>query len=345
MSAPPLLSLEGVSVSYSTLSGAIGAVSNVTLNIAEGVAIGVVGESGCGKTTLAKAIIRLLPPNGRVMSGRILYGGRDLISLPNRELREIRGREIAMVPQSAMNSLNPVQRVGDQLVETMVVRGGFGRKEARSRAMDLFEMVGISRTRLQDYPHQFSGGMRQRATIALAMTLEPRVMIADEPTTALDVLVEARILTLLQKLKEDHKLTLIYITHDLSVVSRTCGQMGVMYAGEFVEIGPTWNVINAPRHPYTMGLIAAVPRGEDRQWKPVSIPGSPPLLLSPPPGCRFAERCPFAEQRCFQEHPALRPVGESHLSACHFAERADEFLSRARLPDVWELSQVAQQEH
>ena len=344
MNAPPLLSLEGVSVSYSTISGEIGAVSNVTLGIPEGVAIGFVGESGCGKTTLAKAIIRLLPPNGRIVAGRIYFDGKDLAALPDRELREIRGRDIAMVPQSAMNSLNPVYRVEAQLVETMVVRGGMGRKDARLRAKDLFQMVGINPARLQDYPHQFSGGMKQRATIALAMALTPRLIIADEPTTALDVLVEARILTLLQRLKEDHGLTLIYITHDLSVVSRTCGLMGVMYAGEFVEVGPTWNVVNEPRHPYTMGLIAAVPRGDDRRWNPVSIPGSPPLLLSPPPGCRFAERCPFAEKKCFDEHPALRPVGRTHLAACHFADRADEFLDRARLTDVWRLSLVAQQE-
>ena len=336
MKKPALLSLEGISVSYTIASGRIQAVSDVTLNIGAGTAFGLVGESGCGKTTLAKAIIQLLPPNGDIVNGSVYFNGQNLTQLPHDKLRQVRGTEIAIVPQSAMNSLNPVYRVGYQLVETMVVRGEMRDKVAKQRAEELFEMVGLDPSRLRDYPHQYSGGMKQRATIALAMALSPKMIIADEPTTALDVLVEARILDLLCQLKDEFGLTLIYITHDLSVVARTCGLMGVMYAGKLAEIGPTNVVINEPHHPYSMGLIAAVPRGEIKSWTPVSIPGAPPDLLDPPQGCRFADRCPFTESICFEEVPSLDLIGESRLVACHFSNRAYEFMPQAMSPAVWE---------
>jgi peptide/nickel transport system ATP-binding protein len=336
MNESTLLGLESVSVSYATSSGRIKALSDVTLSIKAGTAFGLVGESGCGKTTLAKAIIQLLPPNGRIVKGSVNFDGQNLTRLSSNELRQVRGKEIAIVPQSAMNSLNPVYRVGDQLVETMVVRGAMTNAEARQRAIDLFEKVDLDPSRLHDYPHQYSGGMKQRAIIALAMALSPKLIIADEPTTALDVLVEARILDLLSELKDEYRLTLTYITHDLSVVARTCGVMGVMYAGKLVELGPTSSLINEPHHPYSMGLIAAVPRSEDRSWKPVSIPGSPPDLLDPPPGCRFAERCPFAEMKCFEEVPNLDPIDGSRMVACHFADMAYQFMPKAMSPDVWE---------
>jgi oligopeptide/dipeptide ABC transporter ATP-binding protein len=339
-----LLDIKELSVSYKIPRGQVRAVSDLSMRIPAGVSVGIVGESGCGKTTLAKALTRLLPDNGRIEGGQVLFDGRDLTSLSEKQMREIRWRDISIVPQSAMNSLNPVYRVGDQLIETMVVREGAGRRAARARAAELFEMVGIDPVRLQDYPHQFSGGMKQRATIAMAMALSPRLIIADEPTTALDVLVEGRILELLQRLKEEHSLTIIYITHDLSVVARTCDYMGVMYAAKLVEFGPTRQVIQAPRHPYTMGLIAAVPKGNVQHWEPVSIPGSPPDLLQPPPACRFAERCPFATETCTTVYPDLLPYEEAHLAACHYAAEAHTMRSEAELPQLWQRSRAGQVE-
>ena len=338
MSAEVLLEISNLSVSYGTSRGRVAALSDLSMVIPSGSAVGVVGESGCGKTTLAKALLHLLPPNGRLDQGQVFFQGKELTGLSEAEMREVRWREIAMVPQSAMNSLNPVYRVGDQLVETMMVREGTKRKRAWKRAAQLFEMVGIEVSRLRDFPHQFSGGMKQRATIALAMSLSPRLIIADEPTTALDVLVEARILELLRGLKEELGLTLIYITHDLSVVARTCDLLAVMYAGELVEFGPTQRVLREPFHPYTMGLVGAVPRTTALEWEPVSIPGAPPELLVVPEACRFVERCPFAANRCVREPTRLISCAESHQVACHYADRADEMRQEALSPEIWERS-------
>ncbi len=333
-----LLDIQQLSVTYETARGPVQAVSELSLQLPRGVSIGIVGESGCGKTTLAKALIRLLPTNGRISGGAINFDGVDIARLSPAKLRNMRWREIAMVPQSAMNSLNPVYQVGAQLVETMVVREGMAKNAAWKRAGELFEMVGINPSRLHDYPHQFSGGMKQRATIALAMALSPRLIIADEPTTALDVLVEARILDLLRDLKETYGLTIIYITHDLSVVARTCDLMGVMYAGKLVEFGPTQQVIRQPLHPYTMGLIAAVPKGDIRDWEPVAIPGSPPELIHPPEGCRFMHRCPFATATCSVDVPALAEGAPGHWAACHYLHQAEQMREDARIPLTWSRS-------
>lgn len=333
-----LLDVRDLSVSYETKAGAVQAVSKLSLQLPQGASVGIVGESGCGKTTLAKALIRLLPANGRIDEGAVFFGDEDLMRLSDRQIRKLRWREMAIVPQSAMNSLNPVYKVGEQLVETMRVREKMSKRAAWARARELFELVDMDPARLNDYPHQFSGGMKQRATIALAMTLSPRLIIADEPTTALDVLVEARILDLLRDLKEDYGLTLIYITHDLSVVARTCDLMAVMYAGQLVEFGPTQKVIKEPLHPYTMGLIAAVPQGSIHTWEPVTIPGSPPDLLDPPPACRFVDRCPFATEKCATERPVLQEYSAGHWAACHYADKADEIRDEAQKPGTWERS-------
>jgi peptide/nickel transport system ATP-binding protein len=343
MADSKFLEIAGLSVSYSMPRGRVQAVSNLSMSVPAGAAVGLVGESGCGKTTLIKALMRLLPPNGRIDQGQILFNGRDLTRLSDAELRQVRWREIALVPQSAMNSLNPVHRVGDPLVETMMVREGMSREAAWARAGELFEMVGIEPKRLRDYPHQFSGGMKQRAVIALAMVLSPKLIIADEPTTALDVLVEARILDLLGRLEKERGLTLIYITHNLSVVARTCNLTGVIYAGELVEYGPTARLINEPRHPYTMGLIASIPKGHVKQWNPVSIPGAPPDLLTPPVGCRFKERCPFATAVC-DKHPELRPADANHLVACHHADQASRLWPQAQSPETWKCSSAGMRE-
>lgn len=333
-----LLELQELSVTYDTRHGPVQAVSELSLQLPRGASIGIVGESGCGKTTLAKALIRLLPQNGEITGGAIRFEGVDILGLSAAELRNLRWREIAMVPQSAMNSLNPVYQVGAQLVETMIVREGTPKPVAWQRAAGLFQMVGIEPGRLHDYPHQFSGGMKQRATIALAMALSPKLIIADEPTTALDVLVESRILNLLRELKEKQGLTLIYITHDLSVVARTCDLMGVMYAGKLVELGPTHDVIRKPLHPYTMGLIAAVPKGSVRAWEPVTIPGSPPDLRHAPEGCRFVARCPFATAHCASVSPALTEGAARHWAACHYLEHAEQMREEARMPLTWTRS-------
>ena len=342
--AEALLQIVDLSVSYRTRRGAVEALSDLSMTVPAGAAVGIVGESGCGKTTLAKALLRLLPSNGQIDHGQVYFGGKDLALLSKREMRGVRWRDIAMVPQSAMNSLNPVYKVGAQLVETMVVRQGLRRQQARQRAAQLFQMVGIEVERLGDYPHQFSGGMKQRATIALAMALSPQLIIADEPTTALDVLVEARILELLGTLRQEYGLTLIYITHDLSVVARTCDFVGVMYAGELVEYGPTRRVLEEPFHPYTMGLIGAVPRAGASKREPVSIPGAPPGFLKQIPFCRFAERCPFAEERCRKEHPQLFACGPNHQAACHFAEGAVDMRQEARSPATWRRSEAGKVE-
>ena len=335
-----LLDIQELSVTYDTVRGPVQAVSELSLQLPRGASIGIVGESGCGKTTLAKALIRLLPANGKISGGSIRFDGVNIARLSPAELRDMRWREIAMVPQSAMNSLNPVYQVGAQLVETMVVRQRMAKSAAWERAGELFKMVGIDPGRLHDYPHQFSGGMKQRATIALAMTLSPKLIIADEPTTALDVLVEARILNLLRDLKQTHGLTLIYITHDLSVVARTCDLMGVMYAGKLVEFGPTEQVIRRPLHPYTMGLIAAVPKGSIRGWEPVTIPGSPPELIHKLEGCRFVQRCPFATARCAVDTPALAEGATGHWAACHYLDQAEQMREDARIPLTWARSRA-----
>ncbi len=340
--AAPLLQIVDLAVAYRLARGRVRAVAGVTATLEAGQSLGLVGESGCGKTTLAKSIIRLLPPYAEIEAGQILFEGRDIVRMSAGEVRKVRWREIAMVPQSAMNALDPVYRVGDQIVETIAAQDGdTTRAAAWQRAEELFETVNIDPSRLRDYPHQFSGGMKQRAAIALALALRPKLIIADEPTTALDVLVQARILGLLKRLRAELGLSFIYITHDLSVVARTCDVIGVMYAGKLIEVGPTAQVLNEPRHPYTMGLVSAVPRGDLKQWSPVSIPGAPPDLVAPPAGCRFAARCPFSAEICVADEPPLIPAGPGRLSACHFADRADELWPLAQRPETWEAALAA----
>jgi len=324
-----LLEIDTLAVQYHTLHGAVQAVRGVTLSIERGRAVGLVGESGCGKTTLARALIGVLPRNAAIAGGRVRFDGADLLQLSGDALNDYRWRRIAMIPQAAMDSLDPVYRVGDQLVETMRLRGGLTSPQARERAERLFALVGLEPGRLRLYPHELSGGMKQRVVIAMALALEPQLVIADEPVTALDVIVQHQVLRTLRELQETLQLSLLLITHDISVVADLCDDVVVMYAGRIVEAGSVREVFAAPHHPYTMGLRNAFPSLRARSARLVPIEGYPPDLASPPAGCAFAPRCPFAIERCWHDDPALLPTTGGRLAACHRAAEADALRTQA----------------
>src|SRR5712691_2230463 len=317
-----LLEIDTLAVQYHTLHGAVQAVRGVTLSIERGRAVGLVGESGCGKTTLARALIGVLPRNAAIAGGRVRFDGADLLQLSGDALNTYRWRRIAMVPQAAMDSLDPVYRVGDQLVETMRLRGGLPAAQARERAKRLFALVGLEPGRLRLYPHELSGGMKQRVVIAMALALEPQLVIADEPVTALDVIVQHQVLRTLRELQETLQLSLLLITHDISVVADLCDDVAVMYAGRIVEAGSVRQVFTTPQHPYTMGLRNAFPSLRAGAGSLVPIDGFPPDLARPPQGCAFAPRCPFVVDRCWTEDPALMPAAGGQASACHRASEA-----------------------
>jgi len=335
MSVAPLLDARDLHVHYDTDAGPVRAVDGIDLRIDPGESLGLVGESGCGKTTAAKSILRLLPPNGRVAGGRIGFRDQDLASVSDEALRKVRWRDIAWISQAAMNALDPVYRVGDQIVEAIQAHTPASRAEALARAAELFRMVGIDPQRLRAYPFEMSGGMKQRSVIAMAMALDPAMIIADEPTTALDVVTQAQILARFQRLRREHGLAVLFITHDVSVVVQTCDTVAVMYGGLVMERGPVREVFGAPFHPYTMGLRNAFPTLEGAVRELVSIPGAPPDLLAPPPGCRFAERCPFATDRCREEAPALVEVAPGRLAACHYWDQAEQFRLEAGREATW----------
>jgi oligopeptide/dipeptide ABC transporter ATP-binding protein len=313
----PLLVVENLRTYFTLSSGIVKAVDGVSFELHDGEALGIAGESGCGKTTTALSLLRLLPPNARVVEGSVKLFGIDLAQKSENALRRYRWREISVIFQGAMNALNPVQRVGDQVAEPIVERLGLPKAEAKRRARELLEMVGIARDRAADYPHQLSGGMRQRAMIAMALACDPAIVIGDEPTTALDVMVQAQILELLERLREELGLSLILITHDLSVIAETCDRVMVMYAGRVAEEGPVRTIFSGPRHPYTQMLLAAIPNlGSDKRLL-ATIPGSPPDLRTPPPGCRFHPRCPMAMEVCREVVPPEVRYADGVRVACH----------------------------
>ena len=312
----PLLEVEDLRIQFSIESGTVGAVDGVSFRLENGEALGIAGESGCGKTTTALSLVGLLPPNGRIVSGAIRLYGIDLVPKSESALRRYRWREISIVFQGAMNALNPVQRVIDQIAEPIEERLHLPAKTARSRAAELLELVGIPRKRGRAYPHELSGGMRQRAMIAMALACDPAIVIGDEPTTALDVMVQAQILELLEGLRHKLGLSLILITHDLSVIAETCDRVLIMYAGRVAEEGRVEEVFRRPRHPYTQKLLSSFPNIQaDRRTLDV-IPGSPPDLRNPPPGCRFAPRCAFAMAVCSEVVPPEVSFGKARV-ACH----------------------------
>ncbi len=322
--SPCLLDVKNVSIDYCPdKKTCLEAVQDVSFSLHAGEKLGIVGESGCGKTTLILSLLRLLPIAGRITRGKVLYHDRDLLSLSEHEFNDIRWKEIAIVFQGAMNALNPVKTVGDQIAEAILCHAD---KHIQSdivtkRVEDLLEMVGIARNRRLQYPFQFSGGMRQRAMIAMALACDPRILIADEPTTALDVMIQAQILELLQKLSVQLNQSLILVTHDLGVVAEICDRVLVMYGGIVAEYGDVDTIYNHARHPYTQLLIKAFPNLANPTDTLVSIAGYPPRLDQLPPGCRFSPRCPFVFERCRHEKPPLYRISKYHQASCFLVEK------------------------
>ncbi|MGW3460772.1 ABC transporter ATP-binding protein [Streptomyces olivaceoviridis] len=316
-----LLDVRDLHVEFHTRDGIAHAVNGVGYAVDAGQTLAVLGESGSGKSVTAQAVMGILDtPPGRITQGRILFRGRDLLTLKGEERRRIRGTEMAMIFQDALSALNPVMTVGDQLGEMFVVHRGMSRKEARARAVELMERVRIpaAAQRVRDYPHQFSGGMRQRIMIAMALALEPALIIADEPTTALDVTVQAQVMDLLADLQREYRMGLILITHDLGVVADVADRIAVMYAGRIVETAPVHDLYKAPAHPYTRGLLDSIPRLDHKGRQLYAIKGLPPNLTHIPPGCSFHPRCPMARDVCRTDEPPLYEVSETRGSACHF---------------------------
>jgi peptide/nickel transport system ATP-binding protein len=335
-----ILEVDGLKIHYSTRagpsgSGVVRAVDGASFAVPEGRIVGLVGESGCGKTTAVRAVMGVLAENGRRAGGRVLFKGKAIDEAATRRLL---WREIAYVPQSAMSSLDPVYTVGAQIAEVLTKRGSFGRAAARARAAELFDLVGLSDGRLRDYPHQFSGGMRQRAAIAMALALEPSLLLADEPVTALDVIVQRQILDMLRDLQQRLKLSIVLVTHDISVVAYLCDDVVVMYAGQVIESGPVREVLARPRHPYTMGLRNAFPDLMSDALELVPISGSPPDLSDPPAGCRFAPRCPFVLGACATATASIADgTNPNHVSACLRDGEADQLRASALDPATWQL--------
>jgi len=323
-----LLEVKDLRTSFQTEDGIVGAVNGVSFSIDKGQTLGIVGESGCGKSVTCLTIMGLNPKRTTISSGEAMWKGKNLLTAKQGELREIRGNEISMIFQDPMTSLNPVHSIGKQLIEAVQLHRDLSTRQARSRALELLKAVGIPKaeTRLDDYPHQFSGGMRQRVMIAMALINDPDLLIADEPTTALDVTTQAQILTLMKRLQEEFGSAILIITHDLGVVAETADDVLVMYAANVVEQAPVEELFNRPQHPYTWGLMGSLPRLEVDMERLTQIPGQPPSLLRPPAGCRFHPRCPHVMEICKTTVPELAesPSGPGHLQRCHLDQETKD---------------------
>ncbi|MEE9567095.1 MAG: ABC transporter ATP-binding protein [Desulfobacteria bacterium] len=320
-----LLEVRHLKTHFFTPEGVVKAVDGISYDVKEGETVALVGESGCGKSVSVLSIMRLIPkPQGRIIGGQIIFDGKDLLKLDDGGIRGIRGKEMAMVFQEPMTSLNPVLTIGRQLTETLEIHLKMGKSQAKNRAMELLRLVGIpdAEQRLSQYPHQFSGGMRQRVMIAMALSCNPKLILADEPTTALDVTIQAQILELLKDLSQRFGVAIIIITHNLGIVARYADRMNMMYAGKLIERGTCKEIYHNPRHPYTIGLLRSVPRlDQPRKTKLDPIEGQPPEMVNLLPVCSFLDRCKFAIGRCANEAPPLMAAGEDHLSACWVAEK------------------------
>lgn len=316
-----LLEIKNLTTRFNTEEGVVHAVNGISYSMKEGETLGVVGESGCGKSVHALSILRLIPiPPGKIEKGEVWFRGRDLLTLDEVDMRLLRGGDIAMVFQDPMTSLNPVFTIGDQITEALILHKGLDEAGAEERAAELLDLVGIpdAHNRLEDYPHQFSGGMRQRAMLAMALSCDPRLLIADEPTTALDVTIQAQIVQLVMRLQELLGMAVMWITHDLGLVAELAQTINVMYAGYIVERGEVRNIYKKPRHPYTIGLLGSLPRLDKAPGtKLISIPGQPPDLIDLPKGCPFIDRCGYRVDRCVEQMPPLNPTDyKNHLVAC-----------------------------
>ena len=325
-----LLEVRNLKIHYYTLKGVVKAVDDASFELQRGEVLGIAGESGCGKSTLAWGLLGLVPPPGRIVGGSIRLDGAELVGMSEAELRsKIRWKRISMIFQGAMNVLTPVYTVGRQIVEVLSLHGGYSVDDARARAYELLESVGLDRSIFYRYPHELSGGQKQRVVIAMALALEPDIVIADEPTTALDVIVQAQILNLLKKLQREKNISFILISHDLGVIAELADKVMIMYAGRVVEYGSAEDVFYRPRHPYTYMLLQAFPRLRGPRTKLRYIPGQPPDLRRPPPGCRFAPRCPIAGTRCQEEEPRLQMYEKGHYVACWLADSGVDSMKEA----------------
>ena len=318
MAENPILSLQDLQTYFFTGNGVARAVDGVSLDFYEGETVGIVGESGSGKTVSCLSILRLVPPPGKIVGGKVLFSGQDLLQLPEKEMRRIRGKHISMVFQDPMSSLNPFLTIGEQVAEVLAVHDLASPRAARQRTVEMLESVGIpdAAARLKDYPHHFSGGMRQRVMIAMALIGNPRVLIADEPTTALDVTIQAQVLELFRQIKAQRGTSILLITHNLGIVAGIAHRVAVLYAGRVAECAPTEELFRNPRHPYTLALLEALPRAGEAPQDLKPIPGTPPDLTRLPPGCSFYDRCPFRQQKCAEQAPPLLPVAPGHLASC-----------------------------
>jgi peptide/nickel transport system ATP-binding protein len=311
-----LLEIGNLKTYYFTYGSVIKAVDDVSLGIYKREMVGLVGESGSGKSTLGLSIIKLVPPPGKIVDGKITIDGEDILKLRDKELRRIRGKKIGMIFQDPLTCLDPLRRVGDQIVESIMSHIKVDKETAREMALKVFERVGISPERIDDYPHQLSGGMRQRAMIGMAVVLNPELLIADEPTTALDVVVQSRIMDLLEDLKNERKMSILLITHDLALVIERCDRVVIMYAGKICEMGSVKEISNEPLHPYTKLLIESIPNIEGTQMELKPIPGTPPDMRNPPLGCRFWPRCPYALDKCKSVEPKVLEI-DNRVVFCH----------------------------
>ena len=314
-----LLSIQDLTVHYFTKKGAVRAVENVSVELEQDQTLGLIGESGCGKSTMVSALMRFVTPPGRIVAGKIVFKDRDIVTISDEEMRKLRGKEIAMVFQAAQNALNPVLNIGKQIVEEILEHENVTKEQAWDRARNQLELVGLDGNRIKSYPHEFSGGMKQRVMIAIATACDPELLILDEPVTGLDVIVQRQLLVLITDLRAKIRLPIIFITHDLSVITETCDNVAVMYAGKIIEEASTIELYQEPLHPYSQLLISSYPsiKGEKRTLK--SIPGAPPDLVELPAGCSFHPRCPYAMDICRKEEPRLQ-IKDGHRVACHLIE-------------------------